>query len=115
MTMTDVQAVIGPPYAIKSLRWREVLFYCPSSWLGIPIGEPSYTTVWMVHRRVVAFRSLIESNSRTCEQFIAAFQWTDPPPFLTAQHRSEWNSQSHDGGARVDRPTDWRPSREPAR
>lgn len=107
MTITEVQALIGPPYTIKSLHWREVLFYCPTTWFGIPIGQPIYTTVWLSHRRVVASRTLIGTNLFTCEQFIAAFQWTDPLPIPTARQQSEWHG--HDGGTTLDRPATWRP------
>lgn len=106
MTMTDVQALMGQPYAIKSLRWHEALFYCPPSWLGRPIGQPIYTTVWLVHRRVVSSRTLIAPNLDTCEMFVAAFQWSDPPPSSTVPHGYHRYSRSHDGGSSGARPRD---------
>lgn len=80
MTITQVQALIGPPSAIKSLREKEVMFYCPTSLLGFFIQNPIYTRVYLERRRVVASQTLIAPNMGTCEQFLAAFQWTDPLP-----------------------------------
>lgn len=77
MTITDVQALIGPPYRIKSNREREVLFYCPPSWWGFQYGEPIYTAIALLHRRVTASRTWIAPAMQTCDQFVAAFQWSD--------------------------------------
>lgn len=89
MTITQVQALMGQPHAIKSLRAREALFYCPRSWWGIPLGEPIYTTVWLVHRRVVAARTSVSPNLGTCEGYIAAFQWSDPLPQAAPTYRPQ--------------------------
>lgn len=81
MTITQVQALIGPPSAVKSLREREVMFYCPRSFFGFMVGDPVYSRVYLVHRRVVASETLMAPSLGTCEEFLAAFQWTDPLPY----------------------------------
>jgi hypothetical protein len=80
MTITQVQALIGAPSAIKSLREKEVMFFCPTPMFGLFIQDPIYTRVYLERRRVVASETLIAPNMGTCEQFLAAFQWTDPLP-----------------------------------
>ena len=107
MTITDVQALLGPPYAIKSLRWNEAMFFCPASWWGIPVGDLIYTTVWLSHRRVIASRTIISATLGTCETFMSAFQWTDPPPFPAALHTHHSYSRTrHD-------PSSWAKSTDP--
>ena len=86
MTITDVQALLGPPYTIRSHRELEVLFYCPPSWWGFPYGEPIYTAIALHHRRVAASRTWLAPPLGTCEQFVTAFQWSDLSPTPTA-HR----------------------------
>lgn len=83
MTITDVQALLGPAYSIRSRREHEILFYCPPSWLGFPYGEAIYTAIALHNRRVTASRSWFTPALGTCEQFVAAFQWSDLSP-LTA-------------------------------
>ena len=80
MTITEVQTLMGPPHAIKSLRDREAIFYCPNSWADLLFGDRTYTIVWLYRRRVVAAQTSQPLQRLTCENVLASFQWTDPVP-----------------------------------
>jgi hypothetical protein len=80
MTISEMQALMGPPYALKSLRNREVIFYCPHSWIDLVFGDRTFTIVWLNGRRVVAVQAHQSLQRVTCEDFVASFQWSDPVP-----------------------------------
>lgn len=80
MTITQVQALMGLPSAVKSLRDKEVMFFCPESLFGFQVGDPIYTRVYLDGRRVVSSQTQLAPAMGSCEECISAFQWSDPLP-----------------------------------
>jgi hypothetical protein len=79
MMRTELQAALGPPDMVRTLRRREAFIYCPITLFGFNPTKGSFATVWMFEDRVVGARTYPSSFWTSCEDFIAAFTWNEEP------------------------------------
>lgn len=77
MTVSELQAVMGPPKNVRSRGTRDAFLYCPRTIFGINITRGDYAAVWLLDDRVANVRFYRSDVMGDCQAFFAAFRWED--------------------------------------
>lgn len=75
-TLTQVQAVLGPPNTVKTDRSRSAWLYCDEPFDLRPKGA---ITVWFVDRQLVEVSVYQNQPAVACHDFLQTFTWDHAP------------------------------------